>query len=170
MTPKRLRLDDQLCFALYAATNAVTRAYRPRLEQIGLTYPQYLVLLVLWQDGDSTLGAIARRLGLGANAVTPLVDRLDHAGLLTRARDDEDRRLVHVALTAKGRALEADTALTQHAVECETQLEPEALAALREELMALVRRMEPDRFAPQEERDETEAKGGQARQARRGEQ
>ena len=144
--PRRLRLDDQLCFALYAATNAVTRAYRPLLGELGLTYPQYLVMLVLWQDGPSTTGRIARRLQLAPGAVTPLVDRLAARGLLTKTRKASaavgDRRTLAIALPEAGRDLEGATSLAQQSVECRTALEPQDLAALRDELHALVRRMD----------------------------
>ena len=143
--PGRLTLEDQLCFALYAATNAVTRAYRPRLQQIGLTYPQYLVLLALWQDGPAPASRIAGRLRLAPNAMTPLLDRLEHVALIRRDRDPDDRRVVVVSLTPTGAALEAAAARAQRAVVCDTQLGSAALAALRDELIALVRRMEPDR-------------------------
>lgn len=140
--PDGLRLDDQLCFALYAATNAVTRAYRPLLEELGLTYPQYLVMLVLWQDGPKPVNGIARRLGLAQNAITPLVDRLEQAGLAERVRGERDRRVVQVRPTREGRDLEVSTAWAQHTVECRTELEPRDLERLRDELMDLVERME----------------------------
>lgn len=137
-----LRLDDQLCFALYAATNVVTRAYRPLLEQIGLTYPQYLVMLVLWQDGEHAVHEIAARLALPPHAISPLVDRLDAAGLVVRRREAPDRRVVHVQLTAAGADLEAAASLAQQAVACRTRLSPAALNALRDELHDLVRHMD----------------------------
>lgn len=141
VTKKRLRLDDQLCFALYAATNAVTRAYKPKLAQVGITYPQYLVLLVLWQNGTCTIKQIADRLQLPANGITPVLDRLERADFLERRRDTHDRRLVHIHLTAAGAALERDVANAQKAVVCETQLEADELDALREQLRALAMRM-----------------------------
>lgn len=153
--PKKLRLDDQLCFALYAATNAVTRAYRPLLKQIGLTYPQYLVMLVLWQDGPRTIRAIADRLSLAPNALTPLLDRLEKAALLERRRDGHDRRLVHVTLTREGALLEKAASLAQQSVVCQTELTPSSLDALRDELKGLVDRMEADSWgADPMERDE----------------
>lgn len=139
--PRHLRLDDQLCFSLYAATHAVTRAYRPLLGRLGLTYPQYLVMLVLWQDGSRTSGDIGRRLALRQNAITPLLDRLEAAGLLLRRRSGEDRRVVHVHLTPAGIDLETAVAQAQQAVECRTGLAPEGLGRLRGELAALARRM-----------------------------
>jgi len=109
-----LRLDDQLCFALYAATNAVTRSYRARLETVGLTYPQYLVMLVLWQDGPSPISHIAARLSLAPNAITPLLDKLEKIALVKRKRNEADRRVIRIELTEKGVELEHETALKQH--------------------------------------------------------
>ncbi|MEO1695086.1 MAG: MarR family transcriptional regulator [Pseudomonadota bacterium] len=150
MKPRPLRLDDQLCFALYAATNAVTRAYRPVLGDLGLTYPQYLVMLVLWQDGASPVGQIARRLNLAPSAITPLVDRLVTADLVAREIDPDDRRAIQVSLTQNGRDLEARTSLAQQAVECQTGLAPADLAELRGALHALVERMQADESAATE--------------------
>lgn len=148
---RRLRLDDQLCFALYAATNAVTRTYRPLLGALGLTYPQYLVMLVLWQDGATSVRGIAARLQLGASAITPMIDQLETAGLVTRARSGRDRRVVLVALTEVGRRLEEAAAAAQEAVVCRTGLSEQALAALRQDLVALVDRIAAAGAVPQDE-------------------
>ena len=142
MTAALLRLDDQLCFALYAATNAVTRSYKPKLAKLGITYPQYILMLVLWQDGSRTISDIARRLKLPAIGITPVIDRLEAAGLVVRRRDPEDRRVVSIHLTAEGVALEHEAARAQFSVVCETQLDGAALRALRDELHAMVQRME----------------------------
>lgn len=136
-----LRLGEQLCFALYAATNAVTRAYRPLLAELDLTYPQYLVMMALWQEGSAPVGRIARSLQLGASAVIPLLDQLEAAALVARRRDARDRRVVHVELTQAGRVLEASAALAQQAVVCRTGLSEGELARLREDLHGLVNRM-----------------------------
>lgn len=149
--PRRLRLDDQLCFALYAATNAVTRAYRPLLGALGLTYPQYLVMLVLWQDGATAIRGIAARLQLGPSAITPLVDQLEAAGLVTRERSGADRRVVRVFLTEAGRRLEEAAAIAQEAVVCRTGLSEQDLAALRDDLNALVDRIAASDAAPADE-------------------
>ena len=152
--PFRLKLDDQLCFALYAASNTVTRAYRSLLEPLGLTYPQYLVMMSLWQHGTQQISRIAERLRLDAHAITPMIDRLETAGLLRRRRSDVDRRVVHVELTTEGGALEAAASVVQGNVVCRTELEPLALEELREALKALVQRMEPGPVpAEQETRD-----------------
>ena len=138
---RALPLEDQLCFALYAATNAITRSYRPRLEAHGLTYSQYLVMLALWQEGSMTPGQIARRLRLGANAMPPILRQLEANGLIARAVDQADRRRVTIALTERGRRIEQAASIAQEEVVCDTGLDPESLAALREELHALTARL-----------------------------
>lgn len=104
-----LPLDGQLGFALYGAFIAVGRTYRMWLDQIGLTYPQYLVVSVLWEDDDQTITAIASRLDLEPSTITPLVKRLEQAGHVVRKRNPEDERQVKVLLTDQGRALRAKT-------------------------------------------------------------
>ena len=144
-----LRLDDQLCFALYAATNAITRSYRPLLGEIGLTYPQYLVMLALWQDGAAPVGQIARRLELDSHAVSPLVDRLEASGLVVR-RPGTDRRQVVVEATGPGRDLEAAAMRVQARVACDTGLAPLDLADLRRRLRELAAQLTPElRSSPQ---------------------
>jgi MarR family transcriptional regulator, organic hydroperoxide resistance regulator len=99
-------LDDQLCFALYAASRAVTARYRPMLEAIGLTYPQYLVMMLLWEEDHQTVGQLGARLSLDSGTLSPLLKRLTAAGLVTRHRRVEDERSVAIALTDAGRALQ----------------------------------------------------------------
>ena len=99
-------LDDQLCFALYAASRAVTARYRPMLDAIGLTYPQYLVMLLLWQSDNQTVGQLGSQLALDSGTLSPLLKRLTAAGLVTRHRRVEDERSVSIALTDAGRALQ----------------------------------------------------------------
>src|SRR3954471_22085301 len=98
-------LDDQLCFALYAASRAVTARYRPMLEALGLTYPQYLVMMLLWETDHQTVGQLGSRLALDSGTLSPLLQRLTAAGLVTRHRRVEDERSVSIALTDSGRAL-----------------------------------------------------------------
>jgi len=102
-------LDDQICFTLYATSMAITRTYKPMLDAMGITYPQYLVLSMLGedqgQDGGATVGAIAQRLSLESSTITPLVKRLEQAGLVVRRRGTVDERQVQVSLTDAGRAL-----------------------------------------------------------------
>lgn len=102
-----LKLENQLCFRLYTASRLITQAYHPLLGRWGLTYPQYLVLLVLWEEDDQRVNDIARRLFLETNTVTPLLKRMESAGLITRGRNSSgDARQVIVSLTDKGRALQ----------------------------------------------------------------
>ncbi|RWO28373.1 MAG: MarR family transcriptional regulator [Mesorhizobium sp.] len=100
-----LPLDDQLCYAIYSAGMAIQRVYKPLLDDLGLTYPQYLVLNVLWREDKLTVGSIAERLALESSTLTPLLKRLEAAGLLRRTRNPANERQVVVALTDKGREL-----------------------------------------------------------------
>lgn len=100
-----LSLDRQVCFPLYAATNLLNRLYGPVLRELGLTYPQYLVMLVLWEQQPQTVGTLGQRLYLDSGTLTPLLKRMEAAGHLTRTRDPEDERRVVVALTKTGEAL-----------------------------------------------------------------
>jgi DNA-binding MarR family transcriptional regulator len=109
--PDLLRLDNQLCFSIYAASRAITRAYRPILEPYGLTYPQYLVLLILWEEDGPTVNEIGRRLYLDSGTLTPLLKRMEQAGFLERRRSPEDERKVQAWLGPKGKELR-DVALT----------------------------------------------------------
>ena len=136
------RLDEQLCFALYAATNAVIRAYRPLLKDLGLTYPQYLVMLILWEHGTQQVGEIADRLRLATHAVSPIVDRLEEAGLTLRSRSAGDGRVVRVEVTEAGRRLEGAAAAVQEHVRCHVQLDDDDVVRLRSELVALTQHMD----------------------------
>ena len=107
--PFPLPLDGQLGFALYGAFMAVSRTYKPWLDRLGLTYPQYLVLSVLWEDDEQTITGIASRLDLEPSTITPLVKRLEQAGKVARNRNPADERQVKVSLTDQGRALRAQT-------------------------------------------------------------
>jgi len=102
-----LELDRQLCFALYRASRAITRAYGPLLEPLGITYPQYLVFLKLWERDGITVNEIGGCLALDSGTLTPLLKRLEQRELVTRRRDKDDERVVRIYLTAAGRALRA---------------------------------------------------------------
>jgi MarR family transcriptional regulator, organic hydroperoxide resistance regulator len=106
LPPPSVALDDQLCFALYAASRAVTARYRPMLEELGLTYPQYLVMMLLWEQDNQTVGQLGSRLALDSGTLSPLLKRLTAAGLVSRHRRVEDERSVSIALTDAGRALQ----------------------------------------------------------------
>ena len=100
------RLDEQLCFALYSASRAFTRAYGPLLAPLGLTYPQYIVMLVLWEKDDLSVTELGEQLALDSGTLTPLLKRLEEAGLVERRRDAEDERVVRVKVTRAGQKLE----------------------------------------------------------------
>jgi DNA-binding MarR family transcriptional regulator len=132
-----LYLNNQLCFALYAATHAITRAYRGLLGDLGLTYPQYLVLLALMEQPAMTSGALARALKLDAGTLTPLLKRLAAAGLVSRERRLEDERVVEIRLTPAGLALHDELLRAQQTVACRTSLDRDERAALRVALQEL---------------------------------
>ena len=102
-----LQLDNQICFRLYSAARLVTQAYTPMLNELGITYPQYLVLLVLWEKDCQPVNDIAHRLLLETNTVTPLLQRMEKQGLLVRRKGEQDKRQQIVSLTEKGQGLES---------------------------------------------------------------
>jgi DNA-binding MarR family transcriptional regulator len=106
-TDDKLLLDNFLCFAVYSAGHAFNQFYRPLLDAIGLTYPQYLVMVALWTDNNQTVKALGQKLLLDSSTLTPLLKRLETSGYLTRSRDPDDERQVRVRLTAAGRALKS---------------------------------------------------------------
>ncbi|GAB2475136.1 MarR family winged helix-turn-helix transcriptional regulator [Jatrophihabitans fulvus] len=134
-----LALDDQLCFALYAASRAMTARYRPLLDALGLTYPQYLVMMLLWDEGPSTVSELGSRLRLDSGTLSPLLQRLDARGLITRTRSSEDERAVEVAVTAEGAALRDGAAAAQCSIEA--ALEGFDVAAIRDELTRIEARL-----------------------------
>lgn len=136
-TPPLLLLDAQLCFSLYGASMAVSRTYKPMLDDLGLTYPQYLVLSALWENDDQTVGAIATRLALEPSTITPLVKRLEAAGLLTRQRNPADERQVNVRLTPAGEDLHAKTGCLTAALLEKSGMKPADLIELNARVQAL---------------------------------
>ncbi|MBO7541526.1 MAG: MarR family transcriptional regulator [Bacteroidales bacterium] len=115
MDYEQLKLDNQLCFRLYTAARLTTGAYHPYLAPLGITYPQYLVLLVLWENGSLPVNDIARRLMLETNTITPLLQRMEKAALVKRSKGKEDSRQRIVSLTKKGTALREQA---KHIPEC----------------------------------------------------
>lgn len=145
--PELLRLEDQLCFALYAASRAMTRAYQPLLGPLGLTYPQYLVMMVLWAEGNASVRALGERLGLDSGTLTPLLKRLQSGGLVRRTRDAQDQRVVNIRLTPKGVALRARAKGVPVELLCRAgfPLQGSGLASLgrlRRALVALTKRLD----------------------------
>ena len=136
-----LALDRQLCFALYSASHAMTRVYQPLLAPLGLTYPQYLVMLVLWQQDGLTVSQLGERLTLDSGTLTPLLKRLASAGLLQRQRDAADERRVLLKLTPAGRALRARAAAIPATLAAASGCEPSQIHTLVQQLTALRARL-----------------------------
>ena len=132
-----LKLDSMLCFAVYAAEHAFTRFYKPRLEALELTYPQYLVFLVLWETDGITVKALGDKLFLDSGTITPLVKRLEARGLVRRERDKQDERQVRIYLTEEGRALREKALTVPLAVGKALGGDGEAAGMLRESLHRL---------------------------------
>lgn len=135
-----LLLEDQLCFALYAAQRAVTAAYRPLLDELGLTYPQYLAMLVLWERGEIPVKELTAALRLDYGTVSPLLKRLEVAGLVRRKRSVADERSVRVVLSEAGEALRASAECVPASLLASARMDAEDLARLRAELHALADR------------------------------
>ena len=134
---KNLLLNNQLCFALYAATNSIIRYYRIYLNEIGITYTQYLVLLVLWESENSNIKEIAKVLKLDSPTITPIVQKLEKMNLVKRQRSDKDERVVVVSLTKNGIDLETQVADIQNKVACRTHLNPKDFKELKNTLNQL---------------------------------
>ena len=131
------RLDNQLCFALYSSSLMMTKLYKPVLGSLGLTYPQYLVLLVLWETDGVAVGELGTRLFLDSGTLTPLLKRMEAAGLLGRERATGDERRVIVTLTAAGRALRRKAEGVPHAVACATGCKLAEITELTAQLQSL---------------------------------
>ncbi len=132
-----LALNNQLCFALYSANLALNKLYRQLLAPLGLTYPQYLVMLVLWERDDITVSEIGEQLFLDSATLTPLLKRLASAGLIVRQRSRQDERQVAVTLTESGRALQQQALSIPESVRCAAACDTDSLAALQHELETL---------------------------------
>ena len=135
--PDHLTLDEQFCFAVYSTAHALNRVYKPLLDRLGVTYPQYLVLLALWGEDDRSVGSLGAQLMLESSTLTPLLKRMETAGLLHRERSREDERQVNVKLTAKGRRLRQKAKGVPEAVLAATGCGARELAGLREEVTAV---------------------------------
>jgi len=136
-----LRLDHQLCFALYSSSLAMTKLYKPLLDPLGLTYPQYLVMLVLWQDDGLSVSQVGERLALDSGTLTPLLKRLEAGGLVQRLRDAQDERRVLLQLTPAGRALKARARSVPQGIAAASGCELGELASLTARLQALRRQL-----------------------------
>jgi DNA-binding MarR family transcriptional regulator len=133
-----LRLDRQLCFALYTASREIIRQYRPFLEPLGLTYTQYIAMLALWEEDGVTITGLGDRLLLDSGTLTPLLKKLENQGLVLRQRDSEDERMVRIHLTGEGKALKERAAGVPYSMACATGLGADDIEALRGGLSGLV--------------------------------
>ena len=143
-----LRLDQQLCFALYHASRAMTRTYAPLLSPLGLTYPQYLVMLVLWEEKVASVRELGERLALDSGTLTPLLKRLELGGFVSRRRDLDDERIVRIELTAEGRKLRSKARNVPAELACRAgfdvsdERERARLDRLRRDLMAIAEQLD----------------------------
>lgn len=133
-----LKLDNQLCFSVYALSRLITRAYQPLLESLGVTYPQYLVLLLLWEHNQLTIKELGNKLMLDSGTLTPLLKRMEQRQWLSRQRDPRDERSVAVALAPAGRALQAQAQQIPVQLAEKMQLVPAEMDALRTQLRHLI--------------------------------
>lgn len=132
-----LRLDNQICFAVYSAAHAFNRVYKPLLDRLGLTYPQYLVMLVLWERDDVPVKEIGEKLFLDSGTLTPLLKRLEAAHLVKRTRSREDERQVLIALTPQGHALKEKARSVPPSILAASDCSVAQLVAMKEEIVAL---------------------------------
>ena len=132
-----LKLSSQLCFVTYSAAQAFTRVYRQLLDPLGLTYPQYLVLLVLWEQDGLTVKELGQKLFLDSGTLTPLLKRLQAAGTVDRTRDAEDERQVRITLTQQGRELQEPVKHAWDQVVCSVGLAPEEFEVLKAQITCL---------------------------------
>ena len=143
------KVEDKFCFLLYAASRAVTRLYQPLLARLDLTYPQYLVMVVLWEVGGASVKQLGERLMLDSGTLTPLLKRLEGQGFLTRRRDPADERVVRVELTPAGQALQAQAADIPRQVLCDSGLPEAEFAALYAQLRPVLGRWLAERDTAQ---------------------
>jgi DNA-binding MarR family transcriptional regulator len=136
-----LQLDNQLCFALYSTSLAMTKLYKPLLDELGLTYPQYLAMLVLWEQDGLMVSELGERLYLDSGTLTPLLKRLEASGFISRIRAVEDERRVHITLTAAGRKLKAKAAKIPGCILRASQCSIPELVALTQQVQALRQRL-----------------------------
>ena len=136
-----LLLDNQLCFALYSTSLAMTRLYKPLLDELGLTYPQYLAMLVLWERDGLMVSELGERLYLDSGTLTPLLKRLEACGLVARIRDVQDERRVHITLTPAGRKLKARAAGIPGCILSASQCSIPELISLTQQVQALRQRL-----------------------------
>lgn len=133
-----LKLENQLCFSLYASSRAITRMYRPFLESLGITYPQYLVLLVLWDQKESTVKELSEKLDLDSGTLTPMLKRMEGQQLVQRKRSSEDERVVNIQITEAGLALYEKALCIPQSLLASSGLSPEEIYTFNEQLKRII--------------------------------
>ena len=136
-----LKLDNQLCFAVYACSKEIIRLYRPFLDKLGITYTQYITLLVLWETNSIPLKELCNRLYLDSGTMTPVIKTMEKNGLLTRNRMANDERQISISLTTRGQELKEQAADIPLQMLCRTQLSPEEVSPLRDTLQRLLKQL-----------------------------
>lgn len=134
---KELMLDNQLCFALYSTSLMMTKVYKPLLQELGLTYPQYLAMMVLWEGDGITVGEISNRMLTDPGSLTPLLKRLEAEGFITRTRSSKDERVVELRLTEQGRALQEKAKKVPACILAATERTTDQLGVLKDDLVSL---------------------------------
>ncbi|OJJ18812.1 MarR family transcriptional regulator [marine bacterium AO1-C] len=137
-----LKLDNQICFPLYVASRLITRAYQPMLDDMGITYPQYLVLLTLWENDGQTVNQISQGLYLNTNTITPLLKRMEKTGIIARTRSKEDERKVLITLTEQGKTLKEKAYCIPDEILAKTGKQASEIVQLKKQLHALIQQME----------------------------
>lgn len=141
MNDEMLKLDNQLCFALYACSKEITRLYKPLLDDLGITYTQYITLLALWEQDNITVTALGEKLYLDSGTLTPLLKKVEGMGLITRNRHTEDERNVYIELTENGKNLKQKAFELPHKILCSTKLSTEEAIVLREDLKKILKKI-----------------------------
>lgn len=136
-----LKFDNQLCFLFYGISRALTRLYTPLLSPLGLTYPQYLVMLILWEEDHREVGQLTRKLMMDTGTVSPLLKRMEAGGLIKRSRQSKDERKVVVTLTEKGKKLKNKALNIPQLLFCKTGIDKEEVPALKKELQKLLKNL-----------------------------
>ncbi|WP_299458207.1 MarR family winged helix-turn-helix transcriptional regulator [uncultured Microscilla sp.] len=137
-----LKLENQICFPMYVASRMITRAYQPMLDAMGITYPQYLVLMALWEKDEQTVNEIGQQLYLNTNTITPLLKRMEKTGIVARTRSKKDERKVMITLTEAGQALKEQAYCIPEQILNKTGLPIEGISQLKQQIYGLIRQME----------------------------
>lgn len=137
--PENLKLENQICFPLYVIAKEITGLYRPFLDELDMTYPQYLVMMVLWEHDGMTVSCIGEKLYLDSGTLTPLLKRLEAKGLITRQRKKEDERVVEVFITEAGKQLKSRACSVPEKIIASTKVDPEDLIRLKESVQNIIK-------------------------------